>query len=161
MTHFDQEGAAVMVDITDKALTRRIAQAGGYISMQPETLKAIAQGTIAKGDILGVARLAGLMAAKRTSELIPLCHPLPLSAISIDFTLDEACCVVEIIATCKLIGQTGAEMEALSAVSIAALTIYDMCKAIDKTMIIGNIRLLHKSGGKSGTWSRMPESSTG
>ena len=101
------------------------------------------------------------MAAKRTSELIPLCHPLPLSAISIDFTLNEAECVVEITATCKLIGQTGAEMEALSAVSIAALTIYDMCKSIDKTMIIGNIRLLHKSGGKSGTWDRMPESSTG
>ncbi len=152
LTHFDAEGRAVMVDVSDKAETDRIAVARGSVTMAPETLERIRQGTIAKGDVLSVARLAGIMGAKRTPDLIPLCHPLSLSSVTLELTLAPERNAVEIEATCKLRGRTGVEMEALTAVSVAALTIYDMAKAIDRAMVIGEIRLVHKSGGKSGTW---------
>jgi cyclic pyranopterin phosphate synthase len=152
LTHFDAEGRAVMVDVSDKAETDRIAVARGSVTMQPETLERIRLGTVAKGDVLSVARLAGIMGAKRTPELIPLCHPLALSSVKLDLTLAPERNAVEIEATCKLKGRTGVEMEALTAVSVAALTIYDMVKAVDRSMVIGEIRLVHKSGGKSGTW---------
>ena len=152
LTHFDAEGRAVMVDVSDKAETDRIAVARGSVTMAPETLERIRLGTIAKGDVLSVARLAGIMGAKRTPDLIPLCHPLALSSVKLDLTLAPERNAVEIEATCKLKGRTGVEMEALTAVSVAALTIYDMVKAIDRAMVIGEIRLIHKSGGKSGTW---------
>ena len=152
LTHFDAEGRAVMVDVSDKAETDRIAVARGSVTMQPETLERIRQGTVAKGDVLSVARLAGIMGAKRTPDLIPLCHPLALSSVKLDLTLAPERNAVEIEATCKLKGRTGVEMEALTAVSVAALTIYDMVKAVDRAMVIGEIRLVHKSGGKSGTW---------
>ncbi len=152
LTHFDDQGRATMVDVTDKAATDRIAIANGSVSMQPATLALIADGGVAKGDVLAVARLAGIMAAKRTAELIPLCHPLALTSVSVDLTCNEARSTVEITATCKLNGRTGVEMEALTAVSVAALTVYDMCKAVDRSMQIGEIRLTHKSGGKSGSF---------
>jgi cyclic pyranopterin phosphate synthase len=152
LTHFDAEGRAVMVDVSGKDETERIAVARGSVSMAPETLERIRLGTIAKGDVLSVARLAGIMGAKRTPDLIPLCHPLALSSVKLDLTLAPERNAVEIEATCKLRGRTGVEMEALTAVSVAALTIYDMVKAIDRAMVIGDIRLIHKSGGKSGTW---------
>jgi len=152
LTHFDAEGRAVMVDVSAKDETERVAVARGLVTMQPETLERIRQGTIAKGDVLSVARLAGIMGAKRTPDLIPLCHPLALSAVTVDLRLVPERNAVEIEATCKLKGRTGVEMEALTAVSVAALTIYDMAKAIDRGMAIGEIRLVHKSGGKSGTW---------
>lgn len=154
LTHFDAKGDAVMVDVSAKPVTDRIAVAGGSITMQPDTLARIKQGQIAKGDVLAVARLAGIMAAKRTGDLIPLCHPLGLDGVSLDFTLDEQRSAVDIQATCRVHGRTGIEMEALTAVSIAALTIYDMCKAIDRAMRIGDIRLLRKSGGKSGDFQQ-------
>lgn len=154
LTHFDAKGDAVMVDVSAKPVTDRIAVAGGSIAMRPETLARIREGQIAKGDVLAVARLAGIMAAKRTGDLIPLCHPLGLDAVSLDFSLDEARSTVEISATCRVHGRTGIEMEALTAVSVAALTIYDMCKAIDRGMRIGDIRLLRKSGGKSGDFEQ-------
>lgn len=156
LTHFDAEGRAVMVDVSDKAETDRIAVARGRVTMAPETLERIRLGTIAKGDVLSVARLAGIMGAKRTPDLIPLCHPLALSSVKLDLTLVPERNAVEIEATCKLRGRTGVEMEALTAVSVAALTIYDMVKAIDRAMVIGEIRLIHKSGGKSGTWEAAP-----
>ncbi|MDB5360133.1 MAG: moaC [Rhodospirillales bacterium] len=156
LTHFDAEGRAVMVDVSDKAETDRIAVARGSVTMAPETLERIRLGTIAKGDVLSVARLAGIMGAKRTPDLIPLCHPLALSSVKLDLTLVPERNAVEIEATCKLRGRTGVEMEALTAVSVAALTIYDMVKAIDRAMVIGEIRLIHKSGGKSGTWEATP-----
>lgn len=156
LTHFDAEGRAVMVDVSDKAETDRIAVARGSVTMAPETLERIRQGTIAKGDVLSVARLAGIMGAKRTPDLIPLCHPLALSSVKLELTLAPDRNAVEIEATCKLRGRTGVEMEALTAVSVAALTIYDMVKAIDRAMVIGEIRLIHKSGGKSGTWEATP-----
>ncbi|HTP82969.1 MAG TPA: cyclic pyranopterin monophosphate synthase MoaC [Alphaproteobacteria bacterium] len=152
LTHFDRGGNAIMVDVTEKAVTERTAVATGRVAMKPATLKAILGGGIKKGDVFAVARLAGIMAAKRTHELIPLCHPLALSAVSIDLTADRKRHAVDITATVKIAGKTGVEMEALTAVSVAALTIYDMCKAIDRGMTIADIRLRYKSGGKSGTY---------
>ena len=152
LTHFDAEGKAVMVDVSAKATTTRVAVAKGSVHMTPETLALIQEGSLAKGDVLGVARLAGIMGAKRTSDLIPLCHPLPLSSVELELLPEPARSAVDITATCKVTGQTGVEMEALTAVSIAALTIYDMCKAVDKAMRIAEIRLTHKSGGKSGSF---------
>ena len=154
LTHFDAKGDAVMVDVASKPVTERVAVAGGTITMKPETLSRIRQGQIAKGDVLAVARLAGIMAAKRTGDLIPLCHPIGLDAVAIDFALDETRSAVDITATCKVHGRTGVEMEAMTAVSVAALTIYDMCKAIDRGMRIGDVRLLRKSGGKSGDFAQ-------
>jgi cyclic pyranopterin phosphate synthase len=151
-THFDKEGKARMVDVSDKAETERTATAKGSVLMRPATLALIKDGGLKKGDVLGVARLAGIMGAKRTPDLIPLCHPLALTSVQVDLTLDEARNAVDITATCKLTGKTGVEMEALTAVSVAALTVYDMCKAVDKGMQIVDIRLTHKSGGKSGTY---------
>ena len=151
-THFDKEGKAQMVDVSDKAETERVATAKGSVLMQPATLALIKEGGVKKGDVLSVARLAGIMGAKKTPDLIPLCHPLALTSVQVDLTLDEARNAVDITATCKLVGKTGVEMEALTAVSVAALTVYDMCKAVDKGMQIVDIRLTHKSGGKSGTF---------
>jgi cyclic pyranopterin phosphate synthase len=153
-THFDKEGKARMVDVSDKAETERVAIAKGSVLMQPITLALIRDGAVKKGDVLSVARLAGIMGAKKTPDLIPLCHPLALTSVQVDLTLDEARNAVDITATCKLVGKTGVEMEALTAVSVAALTVYDMCKAVDKGMQIVDIRLTHKSGGKSGTFER-------
>jgi cyclic pyranopterin phosphate synthase len=153
-THFDKEGKARMVDVSDKAETERTATAKGSVVMQPATLALIKDGGVKKGDVLSVARLAGIMGAKRTPDLIPLCHPLALSSVQVDLTLDEERSAVDITATCKLSGKTGVEMEALTAVSVAALTVYDMCKAVDKGIQITDIRLTHKSGGKSGTFER-------
>jgi len=153
-THFDKEGKAQMVDVSDKVETERVATAKGSVIMQPATLALIKDGAVKKGDVLSVARLAGIMGAKKTPDLIPLCHPLALTAVQVDLTLDEARNAVDITATCKLVGKTGVEMEALTAVSVAALTVYDMCKAVDKGMQIVDIRLIHKSGGKSGTFER-------
>ncbi|ATU91634.1 cyclic pyranopterin monophosphate synthase MoaC [Phyllobacterium zundukense] len=153
LTHLDETGAAHMVDVGSKAETERVAVAGGSVKMRAETLDLIRSGNAAKGDVIGTARIAGIMAAKKTHELIPLCHPLLLSKISIDVEADEALPGLHVIATVKLTGKTGVEMEALTAVSVACLTIYDMAKAADKAMIIQDIRLLQKSGGKSGNWS--------
>ena len=155
LTHFDKEGKAAMVDVGAKPETERVAVAKGRVTMKPETLALVKAGEMGKGDVLGVARLAGIMAAKRTAELIPLCHPLALSSVAVDLTLDEAGPAVEIAATVKLTGRTGVEMEALTAVSVAALTVYDMCKAVDRGMAISDIRLVHKSGGKSGTYEAL------
>jgi cyclic pyranopterin phosphate synthase len=152
LTHFDREGRARMVDVSGKAETARIAVARGSVLMQKATQERIQPGGIAKGDVLGVARLAGIMGAKRTPDLIPLCHPLPLSSVTLDLSCDETRNAVDITATCKMTGRTGVEMEALTAVAVAALTIYDMCKAVDRGMTITEIRLQHKSGGKSGSW---------
>lgn len=148
LSHFDDSGAAHMVDVSTKAITDRIATAKASVQMQPETFDTIAAGSAKKGDVLGTARLAGIMAAKKTPDLIPLCHPLPITKVAIDFELDNG--AVEITATVKTTGQTGVEMEALTAASTAALTIYDMVKAIDKTMIISDLRVVLKDGGKSG-----------
>ena len=152
-THFDDKGQAHMVDVSNKEQTARIATARATITMLPETLALIMDGGIGKGDVLGVARLAGIMAAKRTADLIPLCHPLALSKVSVELTCDPDRNAVDIEATCKLKGRTGVEMEALTAASIAALTVYDMCKAVDRGMTVGNVQLVHKSGGKSGEWN--------
>jgi cyclic pyranopterin phosphate synthase len=151
-THFDEDGKAVMVDVSDKDVSERVAVAKGSVEMRPETLAMIEQGRVEKGDVLSVARLAGIMAAKRTSDLIPLCHPLNLTSVRVELEARQATSSVEITATCKLKGRTGVEMEALTAVSTAALTVYDMCKAVDRGMRITNIRMVHKSGGKSGTY---------
>jgi len=151
-THFDEQGRAVMVDVSDKAESERTAVAKGEIVMAPETLALIREGAVAKGDVLSVARLAGIMGAKRTPDLIPLCHPLALTKVTVDLVALPERNAVEITATCKLKGRTGVEMEALTAVAVAALTVYDMCKAADRSMRIGDIRLVHKSGGKSGTY---------
>ncbi|MEM8629778.1 MAG: cyclic pyranopterin monophosphate synthase MoaC [Pseudomonadota bacterium] len=152
LTHFDGDGQAHMVDVSGKADTARIATAVGHVRMAPETLTVIEAGTAAKGDVLGVARLAAIMGAKRTSDLIPLCHPLPISKVSVDFEPDSTLPGVRIRATVKTTGKTGVEMEALTAVSTAALTIYDMAKAIDKAMEIGGVHLVLKDGGKSGRY---------
>ncbi len=152
LTHFDKEGNAVMVDVSAKAVTSRVAVAKGSVIMQAETLARITRGDVKKGDVLGVARIAGIMAAKRTHELIPLCHPLALSSVTVDLVPDTTRNAIDITATVKVTGQTGVEMEALTAVSAAALTVYDMCKAIDRGMTLTDIRLVHKSGGKSGTY---------
>ena len=155
LTHFDAAGRAAMVDVAGKEATARRAVATGRIVMEPATLALIRDGLAGKGDVLGVARIAGIMAAKRTAELIPLCHPLMLSKVAVDFTLAPPD-TVEIEAVVTLTGRTGVEMEALTAVSVAALTIYDMVKAVDRGMRIEGIRLLHKSGGKSGTFEVAP-----
>lgn len=152
LTHFNRQGEAHMVDVGDKPATHRIAIAEGRITMKPETLSLILEGGHKKGDVLGIARIAGIMAAKKTSDLIPLCHPLALSHISIDLLPDTQSRSVISRARVETVDQTGVEMEALTAVQISLLTIYDMCKAVDRGMIIGEIRLLEKSGGKSGTW---------
>ena len=154
LTHFNQRGEAHMVDVGDKPVSQREAVAEGRITMQAETLARIRAGDHKKGDVLGIARVAGIMAAKRTAELVPLCHPLPLTAVSIDFTLEDAPPAVRCRARVRTAGQTGVEMEALTAVQIALLTIYDMCKAVDRGMVMTDIGLLEKRGGKSGGWRR-------
>jgi cyclic pyranopterin monophosphate synthase len=154
LTHFDEQGNARMVDVGAKAPTERVAVAGGTVRLARATLDLIAAGEAAKGDVLGVARVAGIMGAKRTHDLIPLCHPLLLTSIAVDFQLAQEPPRVEITATVKTRGQTGVEMEALTAVATAALTIYDMVKAVDRGMTITDIRLLHKSGGRSGEFNR-------
>ena len=152
LTHFDDKGDAHMVDVSDKDETERTATAGARVLMRAETLELIMGGGHAKGDVLAIARLAGIMAAKRTSDLIPLCHPLALTHVSVDLTCDAERNAVDIRATCKLKGRTGVEMEALTAATVAALTVYDMCKAVDRGMTVTDVRLLHKAGGKSGTF---------
>src|SRR5579863_637777 len=149
-THFDASGNAVMVDVSAKPVTARTATARARVHMAPETLAMIEAGTAKKGDVLGVARLAGIMAAKRTADLIPLCHPLPIAAVVLELTPDRVTNAVEIAATVRTAGQTGVEMEALTAASVAALTVYDMCKSVDRGMRIEAVRLTHKAGGKSG-----------
>jgi len=155
-THLDTEGRARMVDVSDKDETDRVAVAGARIVMRPETLERIRAGDVAKGDVLAVARLAGIMAAKRTAELIPLCHPLALTSVKVELECAPERSAVEITATCRLRGRTGVEMEALTAASVAALTVYDMCKAVDRGMVVTDLRLLRKSGGKSGNWEAEP-----
>jgi len=152
LTHVDDEGRVRMVDVGGKADTERVAVAKGEVAMRPETLRLITEKGMPKGDVLAVAQVAGIMAAKRTPDLIPLCHTLLLTQVDVGFRIDEAASRIEITATVHSRGKTGVEMEALTAVSVAALTIYDMAKAVEKTMRIGNIRLVHKSGGKSGEW---------
>lgn len=150
LTHIGDNGEARMVDVSDKDVTDRTATARGSVLMAPETLQLIIDGTVKKGDVISVARLAGIMAAKRTADLIPLCHPLALNKIDVDLSCDPDRSAVEIVATCRVSGRTGVEMEALTAVSTAALTVYDMCKAVDRGMQLTDIRLVHKAGGKSG-----------
>ena len=152
LTHFDAHGQAHMVDVAAKAATHRVAVAQGRITMLPATLQVIAQGSARKGDVLGVARIAGIMAAKKTSELIPLCHPLALTRVAVEFQIDEASSAVSCQATVETVGPTGVEMEALTAVQVALLTIYDMCKAIDRGMVMTDVKVLEKHGGKSGSW---------
>lgn len=154
LTHFNEQGRARMVDVTEKAVTHRTAVAAGEIHVRPDTLAQIRAGTLKKGDVLAVAQVAGIQAAKHNWELIPMCHPLPLTGIDLQFSLSDTPCMVEIQATVTCTGVTGVEMEALTAVSVAALTIYDMCKAVQKDMEITNIRLLSKTGGKSGDYLR-------
>ncbi|HXL83115.1 MAG TPA: cyclic pyranopterin monophosphate synthase MoaC [Casimicrobiaceae bacterium] len=149
-THFDADGQAHMVDVASKDVTKRIARAGGRIAMRPETLASVRAGSASKGDVLGVARIAAIQAAKRTSELIPLAHPLPLTRVSVDFSVNEAESAIAISVTAETLDRTGVEMEALTGAAIGLLTIYDMCKAVDRGMRIENVRLLEKSGGKSG-----------
>jgi cyclic pyranopterin phosphate synthase len=150
LTHFDEYGQSRMVDVSDKAVTKREAVARGAVSMQSKTFEMIEHKEIHKGDVLEVARIAGIMGAKRTSEIIPMCHPLNITGVEISYTLIQETCTIEIEATVRIIGKTGVEMEALTAVSVAALTIYDMCKAVDRGMVISHIQLVKKSGGKSG-----------
>lgn len=157
LTHFDSRGQAVMVDVTAKQETERVAIAKGRIRVSPDTLQAILEGSAAKGDVLGVARVAGIMGVKRTSDLIPMCHPLMLGKCAMDFRILQERCEIEAVCTAKLRGQTGVEMEALTGVSVALLTIYDMCKAIDKRMEITGIHLAKKTGGKSGVFINDPE----
>jgi cyclic pyranopterin monophosphate synthase len=152
-SHFDDAGNAVMVDVSEKPVTERIAVASGRVSMRPETVALIEAGGVKKGDVLSVAQLAGIMGAKRTSELVPLCHPLPLTSVRVELVCRSEPPGVEITATCRSQGRTGVEMEALCAASVAALTVYDMCKAVDRGMRITEVRLRHKSGGKSGTYT--------
>lgn len=153
-THFDAQGRAVMVDVSDKPATHRTATARARVFMRPQTLEAIAAGQAKKGDVLGVARLAGIMASKRTAELIPLCHPLPITAVTVDLRPSPADSAVEVEATVRTTGQTGVEMEALTAASVAALTVYDMCKAVDRGMRIEGVRVVHKDGGASGRFEQ-------
>ena len=152
LTHFDAKGKSRMVDVSDKDETERVAVAAGSVVMAPDTMKLITEGGVKKGDVLSVARLAGIMGAKKTPDLIPLCHPLALDSVEVDLVCDPERNAVDITATCKVTGRTGVEMEALTAAAVAALTIYDMCKAVDRAMRITEIRLVHKSGGKSGTY---------
>lgn len=152
LTHFDAQGQAHMVDVGDKPATRRVAVATGRIEMQPATLALVESGTAKKGDVLGVARIAGIMAAKQTSELIPLCHPLALTRVAVEFELLPSDSAVQCTATVETVGPTGVEMEALTAVQVALLTVYDMCKAADKRMVMTGVRVLEKRGGKSGSF---------
>ncbi len=152
LSHVDEEGKARMVDVSGKPVTARMARATGSIQMRRETLDAIRSNTVAKGDVLGIARVAGIMAAKRTSELVPLCHPIALSDVSVALTLDDALPGIRVEATAKTAAQTGVEMEAIMAVSVSLITVYDMAKALDKSMVIGAISLVEKVGGKSGHW---------
>ena len=156
LTHFDAQGQAHMVDVGSKALTRRVAVASGRIDMLPETLALIASGTAKKGDVLGIARIAGIQGAKKTSDLIPLCHPIGLTRAAVDFEIQSDVPCVVCTATTEVTGQTGVEMEALTAVQVALLTIYDMCKAVDRSMTINNVKLLEKHGGKSGSFVAPP-----
>jgi cyclic pyranopterin phosphate synthase len=152
LTHFDTQGQAHMVDVASKDVTHRVARAGGTIRMRPQTLALIAAGRAEKGDVLGVARVAAIQGAKRTADLVPLCHPLPITRVTVDFELDAAASAVHCSAQVETLGRTGVEMEALTAVQVGLLTIYDMCKAADRGMVMSDIRLLRKSGGKSGEW---------
>ena len=152
LSHIDEHGRARMVDVSHKDVTTRMARATGSIRMRPETLTAIRANAVAKGDVLGVARLAGIMAAKRTADLIPLCHPLPLTDVAVDISFDEALPGLRVEATAKTAAQTGVEMEAIVAVSVTLVTVYDMAKAVDKSMVIGEISLAEKVGGRSGHW---------
>ncbi|HWR40905.1 MAG TPA: cyclic pyranopterin monophosphate synthase MoaC [Patescibacteria group bacterium] len=154
LTHFNESGRARMVDVTAKEETERVAVAEGRITMKPATLELIQAGSIGKGDVLGVAQVAGIMGAKRTGDLIPMCHPLLLTGINLELSVNPEACAVDIQATVKTTGKTGVEMEALTAVSVAALTVYDMCKAVDKDMTVEYVRLSAKSGGKSGNYVR-------
>jgi cyclic pyranopterin phosphate synthase len=154
LTHFDADGKAHMVDVGAKPATHRVAVADGVIRMLPQTLARIREGRVEKGDVLGVARVAAIQAAKKASELIPLCHPIALTHVGVAFTLDEADSAVRCVVTAESVGATGVEMEALTAVQVALATVYDMCKAVDRGMVIGDVRLLEKRGGKSGTWRR-------
>jgi len=156
LTHFDASGQAHMVDVGAKPATHRVARATGSIRMQPGTLARVAAGQASKGDVIGVARIAAIQAAKRTAELIPLCHPLPLTRVAVDFELDEAASAVHCTVQAETVGTTGVEMEALTAVQVGLLTVYDMCKAVDRGMVMQDIRLLEKRGGKSGDWRASP-----
>ncbi|MBB4842706.1 cyclic pyranopterin phosphate synthase [Paucibacter oligotrophus] len=153
LTHFDAQGQAHMVDVAAKDVTHRVAVAAGRIRMQPATLALISSGNAKKGDVIGIARIAAIQAAKRTADLIPLCHPLPLTRVTVDFELDEVASAVQCRAQVETLGRTGVEMEALTAVQIALLTVYDMCKAVDRGMVMEQIRVLEKQGGKSGDWT--------
>jgi cyclic pyranopterin monophosphate synthase len=157
LTHFDEHGRARMVDVGAKDETHRVAVASGEVRMQPETVQLIEEGRAGKGDVLAVAEIAGIMAAKKTAELVPLCHPLPLTSVKLTLNTDRKSNRVLIEATVETRGKTGVEMEALTAVSVAALTVYDMVKAVDRGMVIGEVRLEHKSGGRSGTWNRQKD----
>ena len=152
LTHFDAQGQAHMVDVSAKAETHRVARASGVIRLQPETLALVASGQAKKGDVIAVARIAAIQGAKRTADLVPLCHPLPITRVAVDFELDHAQSLVRCTAQVETFGRTGVEMEALTAVQVGLLTVYDMCKAVDRGMVMGEIRVLHKSGGKSGDW---------
>jgi cyclic pyranopterin phosphate synthase len=154
LTHLDENGRARMVDVSDKDITRREATARAVVTMLPETARLIASGGVAKGDVLAVAQVAGVMAAKRTPDLIPMCHPLPITGVDLTFDLEVEQARLEIRATVRVTGRTGVEMEALTAAAVAALTVYDMCKAVDRRMSIGSVELLHKAGGKSGEFTR-------
>jgi cyclic pyranopterin phosphate synthase len=156
LTHFDAQGQAHMVDVSAKSETHRVARATGIIRMQPATLALIAGGTAKKGDVIGVARIAAIQAAKRTAELIPLCHPLPITRVAVEFELDAANSSVRCTAQVETLGRTGVEMEALTAVQVGLLTVYDMCKAADRGMVMDGIRVLEKHGGKSGDWVAAP-----
>jgi cyclic pyranopterin phosphate synthase len=156
LTHFDTQGQAHMVDVSAKQATHRVARASGVIRMQPATLALIQSGSAKKGDVIGVARIAAIQGAKRTADLVPLCHPLPITRVAVDFELDAAASLLRCTAQVETLGRTGVEMEALTAVQVGLLTVYDMCKAVDRGMVMGDIRLLHKSGGKSGDWAAAP-----
>ncbi|CAG9169840.1 cyclic pyranopterin monophosphate synthase MoaC [Cupriavidus pampae] len=158
LTHFDKAGQAHMVDVGSKASTHRVAVATGTITMEPETFALVRDGNARKGDVLGIARIAAIMATKRTSDLIPLCHPIGLTKVAVDFALDPPSSTIACIVRTETHGQTGVEMEALTGVQVALLTIYDMCKAVDRGMVMGNVRLLEKHGGKSGDWVANPSS---
>jgi len=152
LTHFDGDGKAHMVDVGDKSESRRVARACGTIRMRPETLAMVVAGDAKKGDVIGIARIAAIQGAKRTADLIPLCHPIPLTRVAVEFEIDSAANRIECLATAETVGRTGVEMEALTAVQVGLLTIYDMCKAVDRGMVIESVRLLEKKGGKSGHW---------
>jgi cyclic pyranopterin monophosphate synthase len=154
LTHFDAAGQAHMVDVGAKPETERVARAAGRIRMQPETLALIREGSAKKGDVLGIARIAAIQAAKRTGDLIPLCHPIPLTRVAVEFEIDESSSTVSCETVAQTVGRTGVEMEAMTATMAALLTIYDMCKAVDRGMVLEEVRLLEKSGGKSGHWRR-------